>query len=87
MYQNDADFKAEVDKVIDEHGSINITAKDLDPNTLGIATVGGNTLAIDSAHIQRGGDDLKETLAHEVLHNVGHQHGSEMDHAIHEATH
>jgi len=86
IYQNDPNFKSEMDKVIIKHGSINITSRELDPNTLGIARVGGNTLAIDTFHVHRGGADLKETLAHEVLHNVGHQHGSTMDAAIHNAT-
>lgn len=79
MVENDPDFKEEVEKKVDEAGSLEMTAKDLEGNTAGIATVGGNETAIDTNQL-----DNKDTIAHEVLHNMGHGHGSEHDAAIEE---
>lgn len=81
LYSGDKDFKATVDKIIEKHGDMKVSAKDLSGNIAGVAEIDGNKLAID-----KGSLSSEKVLAHEVMHNAGHEHGAAMESAIARAT-
>lgn len=82
MYEGDKDFKDNVDDVIEKHGEMNVSAKDLEGGNLkGIAEVGGNELALNKDSLQN-----EEVMAHEILHNTGVGHGPQMEAETQKAT-
>ena len=74
LYESDPDFKKTADQVIEKHGSLNVTTKDLADGTAGVGSVDGNDIALDTESASS-----RKVLAHELLHNAGLEHGSEMD--------
>ncbi len=74
LYSSDKEFRAAADQVVEQYGTLNITAKDLESGVGGIANVRGNNIAMDLNSLSNG-----TILAHELLHNIGWEHGAEMD--------
>ncbi len=76
MYQKDPGFKQGVDSKA--ASGLNVTIEDLPPGIQGSAAVGGNTMSIDPEFI---GDprNYANTIAHELDHNLGQQHGAPLE--------
>lgn len=74
LYENDPDFKKHADSVIEKHGKITATAKELGQDKAGVAQIDGSKMAIDL-----GALDDHTTIGHELLHLAGYEHGSELN--------
>lgn len=76
MYQKDPPFKMGIDSKA--ASGLDVTIKDLPPNVAGEGSVGGNTMSLDPEYI---GDtkDYANTIAHELAHNLGQQHGAALE--------
>jgi hypothetical protein len=67
-------------QAIDSRGQngVNITVDALSGNVEGFATVGGNNITLNSEALQDP-DRAGATIAHELAHNLGLNHGPELD--------
>ena len=92
LYQTDKDFRSMVDTLIERHGSLHATSDSLSEyGAWGWGQVGShgqdgrvaNQIVVDSAHLKSGDlANIRDTIAHEFAHNLGHNHGDEMQNFI-----
>ncbi len=75
MYDKDPGFKQGIDSKAAT--GIDVTIRDLPGNTAGYATVGGHQMSFDPEHMRP--DVFAHTIGHEVAHNLGMNHGAELD--------
>lgn len=76
MYQKDGPFK----KGIDSKAAIglNVTIEGLPPNIEGEAQIGGNTMSLSPRYMVDT-NDFANTIAHELAHDLGMQHGAPLE--------
>lgn len=87
MYANDSDFRDLLQYYIDSKGEGPIiTMAELDsgsPNTslFGIGSVGGTESVIDITNLTEDPERAQETMAHELMHNLGETHSTAAEEA------
>jgi len=88
MYANDSDFRDLLQYYIDSKGEGPIiTMGELDsgsPNSslYGIGSVGGTESVIDITNITEDPERAQETMAHELMHNLGEAHSTAAEEAL-----